>query len=144
MCFFRAAVYFVFAEQKLRPKDENDLHVSVEVNLGFIDMQTLLQGHFDAHEIKLKSSKKNIARFHDLNKNWGRGECLSKDEYYNTFSLVHWNNLSDPERCKHTLFCNECPKIYCQLVAKFLSNSNAYHNARMKIPIHVAKALKRS
>ena len=40
-----------------------------------------------------------------------------------------------------TLFCNECPKRYCHLVAKFPSNSNAYHNARMESPIHVAEAL---
>ena len=45
MCgFFRAGVYFVFEERKLLPKDENDLHVSVEVNQGLIDMQTLFQG----------------------------------------------------------------------------------------------------
>ena len=56
--FFRAAVYFVFAEQKLLPKDENNFHVSVEVNQGFKDMQTFFQGHFDAQEIKLKSLKK--------------------------------------------------------------------------------------
>ena len=125
------------------PKDENDFHVSVEVNQGFKDMQTFFQGHFDAQEIKLKSLKKNIDRFHDLNKKWGRDECESKDEYYNMFSPVNWNNLSDSEKCKHTLFCNECPKIYCELVAKFPSNSNVYRNARMENPIHVAEAVKR-
>ena len=30
-------------------------------------------------------------------------EFESKDEYDNTFSPEHWNNLSDSEKCKHTV-----------------------------------------
>ena len=126
MCgFFRAAVFFIFEEQKLLLKDENDLKSYVDTSRGFIDMQHLFQGHFDIHVVELAKLRKNIYLFQKLN-DWSRDHCEAKNEYYNTFSPTNWNCLSESEKSKHSLFCDECPKNYCQLVAKFPSPSNKY------------------
>ena len=145
MCgFFRTAVYLVFECQILILKNENDL-AFVEVKQGFSDMKTLFKDHFDVNQIefKLKSLKKNISRFQEFNKTWGRNDCDSRDEYYNTFSPANWDKLSDSEKCKHTLFCNECPKLFCQLMAKFPSTANTFQQARMENPFHVVTAHKK-
>ena len=144
MCgFFRAVVLFIFEEQKLLPKDENDLKSYVDTSQGFIDMQNVFQGHFDIHVVELAKLRKNISRFQKLNKDWSRDHCEAKNEYYNTFSPTNWNSLSESEKSKHSLFCDECPKNYCQLVTKFPSSSNKYLCANKEIPIHVAKTIKK-
>ena len=143
MCFFRAAVFFIFEEQKFLPKDENDLKSYVDTSQGFIDMQNLFQGHFDIHVVELAKLRKNIYRFQKLNKDWSCDHCKVKNEYYNTFSPTNWNSLSESEKSKHSLFCDECPKNYCQLVAKFPSLSNKYLCANKENPIHVAKTIKK-
>ena len=141
MCgFFRAAVLFIFEEQKLLPKDENDLKSYVDTSQGFIDMQNVFQGHFDIHVVELAKLRKNISRFQKLNKDWSRDHCEAKNEYYNTFSPTNWNSLSESEKSKHSLFCDGCPKNDCQLVAKFPSFSNS---ANKENPIHVAKTIKK-
>ena len=144
MCpFFRTAVYMVFDHKKLLPKSSDDFVEFVDIDDGFIELQDIFQQYFDAHLIVLKSLKKNILHFMNKNKDWGRNDSLSKNEYYSTFTPTIWVKLTEAEKLKHNLFCNECPKIHFELMAKFPSTSNAVHGARMKNPSQALKAAKK-
>ena len=92
MCgFFRDAVFFIFEEQKLLPKDENDLKSYVDTSQGSIDMQNLFQGHFDIHVVELAKLRKTFLGS-KLNNNWSHDHCEAKNEYYSTFSPTNWNS----------------------------------------------------
>ena len=124
MCgYFRTAIYLVFEGQKLLPKIEDDALVFVDVNDGFKDMKILFKEQFELHLIDMKTLKKNISRFKVTNQKWGRDNCDAKDEYYDTFSPTNWNKLDDLKKSKHTLFCNECSKFFCEFQAKFPSTT---------------------
>ena len=144
MCgFFRAAVYFIFQGQKLLPVDKKELELCIDINQGFLDMQNLFVNHFDILQLNLKNLKKNISRFHDLNKQWARNNNEAKEEYYDSFSPQKWVKLTKTEQNNHTLFCKECQKTYCHITAKFPSKANLYEDARKENPILLAKSLKK-
>ena len=82
MCgYFCTAIYLVFEEQKLLPKNEDDALVFVDVNDGFKDMKILFKEQFELHLIDMKTLKKNISRFKVTNQKWGRDNCDAKEEY---------------------------------------------------------------
>ena len=144
MCgFFWTAIYLVFEGQKLLPKNENDTLAFVAVNDGFMDMKNLFKEQFEVHLVDLKTLKKNISRFKVTNQKWGRDDCDAKDEYYDTFSPTNWNNLDDSKKSKHTLFCDESPKLFCELQAKFPTTSNVFSNVRKENPAHVVNTVKK-
>ena len=144
MCpFFRTAIYMVFEGHMLLPKSEKDELLYVDINQGFADMQNLFQGHFEANLIDLKKLKKNIQRFLQKNKEWGRDDCMSRDEYYSTFKPAVWSNLSELEKQQHNVDCKHCPKMYPIAMAKYPSSSNSVHKDRMKNPVNVSKTAKR-
>ena len=143
MCpFFRTAVYMVFNMQMLLPKSERDNLVSVDIDQGFADMKNLFQGHFEANLVDFPKLKKNIQRFKQKNKDWGRDDCASRDEYYHTFRPAIWVQLSESEKLKHSLDCKQCPKTHAVLMAKFPSSSNSVHQGRIKNPVNVSKTAK--
>ena len=144
MCpFYRTAVYMVFDEQVLIPKSVKDELVPVDTKQGFEDFLNLFQGYFETNLIDLKKLKKNIQRFMQKNKDWGRRDNKSREDYYSTFRPVIWINLSDAEKRKHSIDCKQCPKIYPVIMAKFPSSSNSVHEDRMKNPVNVSKVAKR-
>ena len=143
MCgYFRTAIYLVFEGQKLLPKNEDDALVFVDVNDEFKDMKILFKEQFELHLIDMKTLKKNISRFKVTNQKWGRDNCDAKDEYYDTFSPTNWNKVDDLKKSKHTLFCNECSKFFCELQAKFPSTTNKFSHARMENPSNVVNTVK--
>ena len=68
---------------------------------------------------------------------------MQKMNTMNTFSPTNWNNLDDSKKSKHTLFCDECPKFFCELQAKFPSTSNVFSNVKKENPVHVVNTVKK-
>ena len=138
MCgYFRTAVYFVFSNQKLIPKSEKDKIAIVDIEEGFQDLKNLYGECFNAHQIELKLLKKNIARFMDTNKKWGKDKNEDKCEYYEFFSPVNWQKMDDSLKKKHSVICTECIESSSVIQGYFPSTTPKFKTNRMKNPIHV-------
>ena len=143
MCpFFRTAIYMIFSEQMLLPKNDNDKHAKVKLEQGFEDLKNLFQQHFDANTINLSKMKKNISRFWAKYDKWGRNDIVSRDEYFSTFTPAIWNKLNESEKRKHSLNCRQCLKTHALLLSKFPSSSQSVLKAKVTNPVNVAKAAK--
>ena len=145
--FLRVALYMVFEGLDLLPDPEgrnND--TSVTVSAGFIHLKNLYGDHYQAHLSELKPLQKNIKNFLNTMKEWGKNNCSERNEYCNIFSPINWKNLEDLVKKKHTVSCNECPRLNGH--GLFPSKTNKYQKERLNSPAyaiqHVEKVLKKS
>ena len=96
--FLRVSIYKVFSREKLLPQDESDLSLDVELIDGFNDLKNLFQENFDANNADLKPLKKNIKRFTDDMKNWGRTCSSDRNKYCELFSPSIWVKMDNSSK----------------------------------------------
>ena len=94
--YLQVAIYKVFLGEKLLPDPSGkDDALDVDVCDGFADLKHLLGQYYQAHLNELKNLKKNISRFMDSMKQWGRNGGLERNQYCDIFSPTNWKNLDD-------------------------------------------------
>ena len=142
MCpYFRTAVFHLFSKKKLIPDDEGDTQPNIAQ--GFVNFQSFFQESFDVHLIEFNKLTKNISRFDKKNKQWGRNNSADKTQYYETFSPTEWSKLSELEKRKHSVICDECPKVHLELMSKFENKARCDSKERSKIPSYAVKEAKK-
>ena len=148
MCgYFRGTLFVVFyLKQKLIPENVSST-LTVDDRQGFKDMLNMFQEHYEAHivkenfDVEFKKIKKNISRFEDMNKKWGKTNCNDRDDYYDFFSPVNWQKMEESQKNKHSVICEECMKSFSDVQAKFNSRSPKYQQKRKQNLGYVAKEL---
>ena len=77
----------------------------------------------------------------DSMKQWGRNGGLERDQYCNIFSPTNWKNLDSSLKKKHTISCNECPKLIAH--GMFPSTTNKFQKERKENPGYAVKQTKK-
>ena len=115
----------------------------VSLEERFNQLQCLFGNYYECDELDYKAFIKNLNRFKAANKNWSKVNSVGKAEYYNFFSPINWQKLSDTEKLKHTRFCNECTITNAYYQALFPSTSKRYMKERKENVVRVINKVKR-
>ena len=105
------------------------------------DLKNFLGQYYQPHLNELKNLKKNVSRFMDSMKQWGRNGGLERDEYCDIFSPIKWKNLVGSLKKKHTISCNECPKVIAH--GMFPTTTTKFQNDRKENPGYAVKQTKK-
>ena len=135
--YLRVAIYKIFLGEKLLPDKDDSDSLKIQLVDGFSDLQILFGQNYEAHLIDLKSLKKHNSRFMEAMVKWGRTASQARNEYCDIFSPIEYNKLDDLIKKKHTIICNECPKLPAH--GMFPSSANIYKNERTKSPAYAIK-----
>ena len=75
---------------------------------GFTDMKDLFGEQYNANMLEWTSFTRNISRFVEKDKKWGKDKNGAYSKFYMHFSPLNWERLSDTVKLKHTVICKRC------------------------------------